>query len=93
MPGLNRRYEEAISIPLYAVIARREERFVYIANDSKAHYRRVELGILDGWQVQITDGLKVGDRVIIVGHRSLEDEQKINIQRTVQDPAELKESR
>jgi len=87
------RYEDAVSIPLYAVIARREERFVYIANDSKAHYRRVELGVLDGWQVQITDGLKVGDRVIIVGHRSLEDGQKINIQRTVQDPAELKESR
>ncbi len=90
---VKRRYKDAVSIPLYAVIARREERFVYIANDSKAHYRRVELGVLDGWQVQITDGLKIGDRVIIVGHRSLEDGQRINIQRTVQDPAELKESR
>jgi len=87
------RYEEAISIPLYAVISRRKEQFVYIANGSKAHYRKVELGVLDGWQVQITDGLKVEDQVIIVGHRSLEDGQKINIQRTVQDPAELKESR
>ena len=87
------RYEEAVSIPLYAVISRRKERFVYIVNDSKAHYRRVELGVLDGWQVQITDGLKPGDRVIIVGHRSLEDGQKIIIQRTVQDPAELEEPR
>jgi len=90
---VKRRYEDAVSIPLYAVIARRKEQFVYVANDSKAHYRRVELGVLDGWQVQITHGLKVGDRVIIVGHRSLEDGQKIIIQRTVQDPAELKESR
>lgn len=87
------RYEEAVSIPLYAVISRRKEQFVYIANNSKAHYRKVELGILDGWQVQITDGLQVGDQVIIVGHRSLEDGQLISIQRTVQDPAELEELR
>ena len=90
---IKHRYENAVSIPLYAVISRRKERFVYVANNSKAHYRKVELGVLVGWQVHVTDGLKPGDRVIIVGHRSLEDGQKISIQRTVQDPAELEDTR
>lgn len=85
------RYQSAVSIPLYAVIARSDERFVYILNGDTAHYRKVELGVLDGWQVQITGGVKAGDRVIIVGHRSLEDEQKVQVQKIVHDPDELVE--
>ncbi len=84
-------YENAISIPLYAVISKGDEKFVYIANDNQAHSRRVELGILAGWRIQITSGLSIGDKVIIVGHRGLEDEQKIIIQQTIFDPTNLKE--
>jgi len=88
---IKHRYQDAVSIPLYAVIARENERFVYILNDNTAHYRKVELGVLDGWQVQITKGLQIGEKVIIVGHRSLEDGQKVDVQQIIHDPGKLME--
>ncbi|MGA1875600.1 MAG: efflux RND transporter periplasmic adaptor subunit [bacterium] len=88
---IKHRYEGAIAIPLYAVIARGDERFVYIVQDGAARYRKIALGILDGWRVQVTEGLEPGEQVIIVGHRSLEDGQRVAVQKIVQDPRDLQE--
>ncbi|MFQ5329139.1 MAG: efflux RND transporter periplasmic adaptor subunit [Thermodesulfobacteriota bacterium] len=81
----------AIVVPLYAVITRRDDRFVYVEEGGKAVARRVEVGILDGWRIQILNGLKAGERVIVVGHRSVEDGQEVNVTRTVTDSGELVE--
>ena len=80
---------EGISIPLYAVISRGETNIVYVVNSEKAHRREVELGLQEGWMVQITKGLKSGDKVIVVGHRDVNDEQPVNVVRTVQDPQDV----
>lgn len=98
LPGMFARAEivkkevtDSIVIPLYAVITRREKQFVYVEENRKVKTRRVELGILDGWHVQILDGLKLGERVIVVGHRSVEEGQEVNVARTITDPRELVE--
>lgn len=80
---------DSISVPLYSVINRVNETFVFIVNDSKAHVQMVETGILEGWKIQITKGLSRGDQVIVVGHRSVDEGQEVNVVRTVTDPEEL----
>ncbi len=80
---------DGISVPLYSIISQEDRQFVYVAKNGKAQARTVETGILEGWRMQITKGVKPGDRVIVVGHRSVNDGREINIVRTVSDPEEL----
>jgi membrane fusion protein (multidrug efflux system) len=96
LPGMFARVEiikqefpEALAIPLYAVISRNNKHFVFLEEDNVAEFREVRLGILDGWQIQITEGLKPGQRVIVVGQRSVDAEQKLNVVKKVTSPAEI----
>lgn len=82
-------FENALLVPLYAVIAQNEERFVYIENDSHAKKRPVSLGVLTGWQVQISSGLAAGDRVVIVGHRLLDEGHTIEVIKNVSNAEEI----
>ncbi|MGA1865135.1 MAG: efflux RND transporter periplasmic adaptor subunit [bacterium] len=83
------RYPDSFVVPLYSVITNNDEHYLYIINDDKAHYRPVKLGVLEGWQVQIVEGIKPNDRVVVVGQRNLEDGQSVQIIRTIRDPEEL----
>ena len=80
---------EGISVPLYAVISRDKGHIVYVINDDKAYSRKVELGLLEGWRVEIKKGLKAGEKVIVVGHRSVNDGEKVNVVRSVKHPREI----
>ena len=82
-------FENAVVIPLYAVISRDDKHFVYLAENDVAQPREVKLGILDGWQIQVTEGLEPGEQVIVVGQRSVDAEQKLNVVRKVTSPAEI----
>ena len=73
----------SMSVPLYTVITRNQEQFVYVEKDGWAERRPVELGILEDWKVQIKKGLATGDRVIVEGHRNVEEGQRINVVRVV----------
>lgn len=81
--------KNSMSVPLYAVITRSGKKFVMVEQDGAAAERMVETGILDGWMIEISKGLQGGDRVIVVGHRSVSEGQKVNVVRTVTDPEEL----
>jgi RND family efflux transporter MFP subunit len=85
-------FENALMIPLYSVISQGKENFVYIINDSKAHKRHVALGVLDQWEIQIKDGLKPGDQVVVVGHRMLDEGQLVEIIKNVEDTREILQS-
>jgi membrane fusion protein (multidrug efflux system) len=96
LPGMFARVEivkqefpEALAIPLYAVISRDNKHFVYLEEDNVAKLQEVELGILDGWHIQITGGLAPGQRVVVVGQRSVDADQKINVVKKVTNPAEI----
>jgi membrane fusion protein (multidrug efflux system) len=82
-------FEEALVIPLYAVISQDDENFVFVEKDKKAEKRHVELGILSGWLVQVTAGLEPGDQVIIVGHRQVEEGQDVEVIQSVEDAGEI----
>jgi membrane fusion protein (multidrug efflux system) len=86
---LKKKMTNSVVIPLYAVISRRDERFAYVAEKGEAKIKGVELGILDGWRVQVLKGLKPGDQVIVVGQRDVDDGQKVNVINTVMNSREL----
>jgi membrane fusion protein (multidrug efflux system) len=96
LPGMFARVEiikeeflNALAIPLYSVISRGDKHFVYLEDGNVAKLQEVKLGILDGWQIQVTEGLAAGQRVIVVGQRSVDADQKLNVVKKVTDPAEI----
>lgn len=73
----------SLSVPLYSVISRNNENTVYVIKEGKAYSRKVHLGLQEGWRVQVTEGLTAGDRVIVVGHRTVNEGQTVNVVRNV----------
>ncbi len=81
--------EQALAVPLFSVISRDKEQFVYVEENGLARRRNVQTGFLEGWQVLITSGLKAGEQVIIEGHRSVEDGQSVKAVKSVSSVSEL----
>lgn len=89
---VKKRFENTIAVPLYAVISQNEENIVYVESNNKAEKRTVELGILEGWMIQVKSGLKEGDRIIVVGHRQVDDGQTVQVIKNVTDASEILKS-
>jgi membrane fusion protein, multidrug efflux system len=71
--------ENAILIPLLAVIPMENGYAVYVVEDSKAVRREVLIGIIKGDRVQIVQGLRPGDQLIVSGHRFVAPGQVVNV--------------
>ncbi len=69
------RYKEnVLVIPLVAVIPRDGGNIVYVVNDrNQAHQVAVETGINDDKYIEITKGLKAGERVITTGNTLVDE--------------------
>lgn len=96
LPGMFARVElveqvfnNALAVPLYAVISQSDDHIVFVEKDGKAERRKIELGPLIGWQVQVTSGLSPGEKVIIVGHRLLENGQAVEVIKSVNHASEV----
>ncbi len=76
---VKRSVQDAIAIPIYAVISRNDEHFVFVEEDGVATKRLVELGIMEKWMVEVKSGLNPGDRLIVEGHRNIENEQRVEV--------------
>ena len=82
-------FDNAIVIPLYAVITQQNDRFVYVEKNGTAEKRNVQLGLISGLEIQVTSGLEPGDHVIVVGHRVLDSGQKVDVIKMVKDYREI----
>ena len=80
---------DTLAVPLYAVIARDEKKFVYVVEGDTAAKKMVTTGILEDWKVQITSGLAPGDEVVVAGHRGIEEGQQVNVIKQLRDPDNL----
>ena len=67
--------------------ARWDDSVMVAGSDGRAHQNRVKLGIRNGDDVQILDGLSASDKVVSTGAYGLPDKTKIKI-----EAAELAES-
>lgn len=72
---------DALVVPAAAVLTSADgtTSIMVVDNDSKAHQRNVKTGVRDGDDVQITEGLKAGERVITVGAYGLPDNTKVQV--------------
>lgn len=76
---VKKRIDDTITVPFYSVISRNDQQFVFVEENGVAKKRLVKLGIMEKWMVQITSGLKPGDRILVEGHRDVEDNQQVNV--------------
>ncbi len=76
---------EALAVPLYSIITRNDEQYVYIEEDGTARKRPVTTGIAEQWLVEIVSGLDAGDRVIVEGHRDVEDGRPVQVVRVLSE--------
>ena len=73
------RREGRTLIPKIAVFTDRGDQIVYVAADSTAERRVVEVGFEDDAHAEILDGVETGDQVIVKGQRSLKHGAPIKI--------------
>ena len=62
---------------------------MFVDIDGVARKRPVQLGVIEKWQVQVTEGLSPGEKVVIEGHRDVEDGQEIEVIQVITDPGSL----
>ncbi|MDD4953054.1 MAG: efflux RND transporter periplasmic adaptor subunit [Desulfovibrionaceae bacterium] len=75
---LRRSLTDALTTPLFAVQDRGGERVVFVVEDEHARARTVVPGVIDGDRVQILEGLRIGDRVIVTGQDNVEDGTRVS---------------
>jgi len=72
-------HREALLIPRPAVIRELQETYVYVADGELARRRTVRLGIEEGQNLQVLDGLQAGETVVTSGQGSLRNEAPIKL--------------
>ena len=76
---LRRVIPEAIAVPLTAILDKGGERIVFVVEDGVAKSRTIEIGVLAQDRVQVTKGLKAGDKLIVAGQTMVEDGIKVSL--------------
>ena len=72
-------YSSAISVPLFSVVQTLKGPIVFTEKDGIVHSVPVTLGGLTGDKVTVLDGLRAGDRVVVVGQRDVADGQAVEV--------------
>ncbi|MFQ5865227.1 MAG: efflux RND transporter periplasmic adaptor subunit [bacterium] len=71
--------DNVVVIPRDAIIETEAGKFVFVAHGNLASQREVQLGGSYNNQIMISEGLRAGDQLIVVGHRDLVDGERIAI--------------
>ncbi len=87
---VKRTVENALVIPFYSVISRNDEQYVFVEKDNVVSRRRVRLGIMEGWMVEVLDGLSEGEKLVLEGHRDVEHGQKVKVVESFENIRDLK---
>jgi len=75
------RHETSTIVPKIAVFTDRGDQVIYVAADSTAERRVVEVGFQDDVDAEILSGVKGGENVVVKGQRSLKHGSAIKILR------------
>lgn len=72
--------DEVIVVPQDAVMDTKTGRYVFVEESGRSVRRDVILGPSQGTSVVIRSGLKVGEKLVITGHRTLRNKDKVEVQ-------------
>jgi HlyD family secretion protein len=83
-------YKAATVVPVAAILPGEEggTAVLTVSRDSVAHKRSVKLGVREGNQQQILNGVSPGEEVVIVGGLGLDDKAKVKIVTTQVEEAD-----
>ena len=71
-------HKDTLAILKEAVIGKEPDVYVYVIEDNKAILKKVTLGLRQGPYLEVTEGLKEGDLVVIVGQQRLQDNAQVS---------------
>jgi membrane fusion protein (multidrug efflux system) len=77
---LRRIIPDALVVPLFALVDKGGERIIFVEKDGIAYARTVSIGIIEGDRIQITEGLEIGDHVIVNGQTEVEEGMRVQVQ-------------
>lgn len=79
---LARTIKDAITVPSSAVLTGQDgtTTVMVVGDDGRAHQRDVKIGVRQGKEIQIAEGLRAGEKVITSGAYGLPDKAKVDIQ-------------
>ena len=77
--ALRRTLEDAIAVPLYAVIDNEGRKVVFVEEQGRARLRVVEIGRALGDQIIIRAGLAAGEKLIVKGQQLLSDGMPVKV--------------
>lgn len=80
---VRRDLQEAIAVPFFTLLDREKSKAVFVVEDGVARSREVQYGSFEKGLVEITNGLKFGEKLILVGQRGLVDGQKVEVTQDV----------
>jgi membrane fusion protein (multidrug efflux system) len=72
-------HEAAVSVPGDALVLEGEALFVYVIEGSVAKARPVMIGMKHSGFIEITEGLKPGERLVVEGHKQVRDGDEVNL--------------
>ena len=76
------RKEDALLAPVAALLLEKGNGFVFIAVEGRAKKVAVKTGFNDGTNVDISNGIKLEDTIILAGQQTLRDGQSVRIAET-----------
>lgn len=69
--------QAVVVVPVDAIVEKKGQRYVYKVVDGKAILTEVDIGLATDSDVEITRGVKSGDRVVVKGVEKLKDGQSV----------------
>jgi membrane fusion protein (multidrug efflux system) len=81
-------HSDALLVPRGAVVRELQSSHVFVADGETAVKRRVDVGLEEGGEVEILQGLSSGDRVVVAGQGGLREGERVRILETAAEPAE-----
>jgi membrane fusion protein (multidrug efflux system) len=72
------RKQDALLVPAQALLVEKAGTSIFTVADGKAKKKPVRMGFNDGVNVEITDGVQLGQPVILLGKQTLNDGQPVN---------------
>lgn len=77
---VRREMTDAIAVPFFTIIDREDGKGVFvIGEDNVVHAKTIQYGAFQKGLVEIRDGLKIGEKLVIVGQRNLVDGEKVEV--------------
>lgn len=72
--------KDVLAVPNDAILTKpSEEKFVFIVLNGHAYEHIVKLGLVTQKQTEVTEGLQLGDSVVIMGQQMLKDSMKVKV--------------